>query len=99
MFEIKIGTQGEVVLSGRFDAAQEQKANEVFDALTEPKTVDFKDLAYISSLGLGVLLRTQKRLVASRGAGLTLVNLSAPVHDVFRYSGLTQVFDVRRAAE
>ena len=95
MFEIKEEEGGTLILSGRLDAAQETKARAVFDALTEPCVVDLKDLAYISSLGLGILLRTQKRLKAASGQGLTLIHVSPHIHDVFRYSGFDQVFDIR----
>ncbi len=96
MFEIKVADGGEVVLSGRLDAAQERKAEVVLDALQAPTVVDLGELDYISSLGLGLLLRTQKRLKASTGSGLTLVRMSPHIHDIFRYSGLTQVFDIRQ---
>ena len=95
MFEIRFGDRGEVRLSGRFDAAREAEASAFFDALAEPKIVDLKGLAYISSLGLGVLLRTQKRLMASAGGGLTLVNVSPHIHDILRFSGFSQIFDIR----
>ena len=95
MFEIKIADGGNVVLSGRLDAAQEKRASDVFDTLAGPQTVDLKALDYISSLGLGILLRTQKRLRAA-GGGLTLIHVRPHIHDIFRYSGLTQVFDVRK---
>ncbi len=95
MFEIKHGDGGVLILSGRLDAAQEAKARAVFDALTEPRVVDLRDLAYISSLGLGILLRTQMRLKAASGQGLTLIHVNPHIHDVFRYSGFDQIFDIR----
>lgn len=95
MFEIRFGSGGEVILSGRFDASQERKASAVFDALTEPKVVDLKELEYISSMGLGILLKTQKRLKASSGNGLKLVNVNQHINDIFRFSGFHQVFDIQ----
>lgn len=94
MFEIKFGETGEVVVAGRFDASQEERASQFFDALTGPQVVDMARLDYISSLGLGILLKTQKRLVGVGGRGLKLVNLNPHVLDVFRYSGLKQIFDI-----
>jgi anti-sigma B factor antagonist len=50
-------------------------------------------LEYISSAGLGVLLRTQKRLLQS-GGGLRLVNPSRHIRDIFRYSGFDRIFQI-----
>jgi len=94
MFEIKFGERGEVRLTGRFDAAREAEASAFFDAISEPKTVDLKGLTYVSSLGLGVLLRTQKRLMASAGRGLSLVNVSPHILDILRFSGFAQIFEI-----
>ena len=71
MFEIKEGPNRELILAGRFDASQAEKAKTVFLALSEGKTVDFAGLDYISSAGLGVLLAAQKRL-SERGQSLRL---------------------------
>jgi anti-anti-sigma factor len=51
-------------------------------------------LEYISSAGLGILLKTQKRLVAD-GGGLKIINVNNHIHDVFRYSGFHTIFDIR----
>jgi len=93
MFEIGFGSDGEIVCSGRLDAAQCGKAQEFMDAVAEAKTVDFSALEYISSAGLGVLLKTQKRLVES-GVGLKIINVNNHIHDVFRYSGFNSIFDI-----
>ena len=69
MFEIGFGNNGEIVCAGRLDAAQCEKAQEFMDTVEDGKTVDFSNLEYISSAGLGVLLKTQKRLVEA-GVGL-----------------------------
>jgi len=95
MFEITHGKDGELILSGRLDAAQEGKASAVFDALAGQHVVDLKHLVYISSLGLGILLRTQKRLKASGGGGLTLINVNPHILNIFRFAGFDQVLDIR----
>lgn len=96
MFEIGGGDGGVIVFVGRFDAAQCACAQAFIDAASDPRVFDFARLEYISSAGLGVLLRTQKRLMAS-GARLKLVNVNNHIHDVFRYSGFDQLFEVTRA--
>lgn|SRR5262245_29512199 len=95
MLKITFGSQGEIVLSGRFDASQEDRARVVFDAIQVGSIVDLKDLEYISSMGLGILIKTQKRLKARGAGGLTLVNANHHVNEVFRLAGLHMVFDIR----
>ena len=93
MFEIKFGDKGEVLLDGRFDASQTAGAKSVLAEITDSRVVDCSNLEYISSAGLGVLLMTQKRLKAA-GGELSLVNVNHHIRDVFRYSGLDQVFKI-----
>lgn len=93
MFQIDFGNEGTIVCSGRLDAAQCEKAQAFMDSVAEPHILDFALLEYISSAGLGVLLKTQKRLVAV-GGGLRIVNVNHHIHDVFRYSGFHTIFDI-----
>ena len=93
MFEIKEGPNRELILAGRFDASQAEKAKTIFLALSEGKTVDFAGLDYISSAGLGVLLAAQKRL-SERGQSLRLINVNSHIRDVFHYSGFDQIFEI-----
>ena len=93
MLDIRVGEKGEIVLSGRFDASQAVKAETFMAALTESRNVDVGDLQYVSSAGLGVLLATQKRLMAS-GHALKLVNVRGHVRDVFHYSGFERIFEI-----
>lgn len=93
MLEITIHSPGEIALTGRFDAAQIEKAKGAFAALKGATTVDFAQLEYISSAGLGVLLATQKRL-QDQGAALRLVNVSSHIKDIFHFSGFDQIFEI-----
>ena len=93
MLEIRVGEKGEIVLSGRFDASQAVKAETFMAAITESRLVDLGDLQYVSCAGLGVLLATQKRLMAS-GHALKLVNVRGHVRDVFHYSGFERIFEI-----
>jgi len=93
MFEAKVTDSGKIVLTGRFDASQVEEAKKVFDQVQQPCTVDFKDLEYISSAGLGVLLGVQKRLSES-GGGLKLINMNRHIRDVFRYAGFDTIFEI-----
>ncbi len=93
MFDIREGANKELILTGRFDASQAEKAKIVFLALSEGKTVDFSRLDYISSAGLGVLLAAQKRLT-QHGQSLKLINVNHHIRDVFRFSGFDQIFEI-----
>jgi anti-anti-sigma factor len=93
MFEIRFGEREQIVLQGRFDAAQTSRAREFFDQVVESRVVDCSRLEYISSAGLGVLLKVQKRLMATED-GLALVGLNNHIRDVFRYAGLDKVFKI-----
>jgi anti-sigma B factor antagonist len=94
MFEIEYGDSGAVLCRGRLDAAQCAKAEAFLDGIEGPSTLDFMHLEYISSAGLGILLKTQKRLAGS-GAGLRIINVNNHIHDVFRYSGFHAIFDIQ----
>ena len=98
MFEIRMNETGEVVMKGRLDAAQCDKAMQFLDAVPEPRVIDLAGLEYVSSAGLGVLLKTQKRVMAA-GRGLRLVNVNRHINDIFRYAGFDRIFEVVRAAE
>ncbi|TDI28427.1 MAG: anti-sigma factor antagonist [Acidobacteria bacterium] len=96
MFNIKEEEKGVVLMSGRLDAAQAERAQAFMDQVKDPHTVDFAELDYISSAGLAVLLRTQKQLM-TQGSGLRIVNISPQIMDIFRYSGFDQIFQVSPA--
>lgn len=97
MFDAIQGGERGVVFKGRLDAAQSPKAQAFLDALADPGPIDMSGLEYISSAGLGVLLRTHKRLMAS-GGKLQLVNVGNHIYDIFKYSGFDQLFEVQRAS-
>ena len=95
MFEAVRGDEGRVAFTGRLDAAQSPKAQAFLDALPDPGPIDLSGLEYISSAGLGVLLRTHKRLLGA-GGKLRLVNVGNHIFYIFRYSGFDQLFEVER---
>jgi anti-sigma B factor antagonist len=96
MLAIDFGANGEVVIAGRLDAAQCAAAQSFLDRVNGPVTMDCTRLEYISSAGLGVLLKTQKRLMASAGK-LRLAGVNRHLQDVFQYSGFDQIFEIEPA--
>ena len=93
MFTIRINDHGVVELEGRLDASQTEEAARVLETIATSMTVDFKNLEYISSAGLGVLFAHQKRL-KSAGQGLRLINLNPHIRDVFRYARFDMIFQI-----
>jgi anti-sigma B factor antagonist len=98
MFEIEMVDDGIVSLDGRLDAAQAVKAQSFLDQVEGQCVLDMSKLAYISSAGLGVLLKTHKRLM-STGNGVKLINVNNHIHDIFRYSGFDKLFEIIPASD
>lgn len=87
---------GNVAIAGRLDAAQAPIAQAQLDRLSGNLILDCRRLEYISSAGLGVLLKTQKRLLA-QSAKLRLTGVSPHIRDIFAYSGFDQIFEIEVA--
>ena len=98
MFEIELADDGSVTVEGRLDAAQAVKAQTFLDKVDGQCVLDLTKLQYISSAGLGVLLKTHKRLMGS-GSGIKLINVSHHIHDIFRYSGFDKLFEIVPAGD
>jgi anti-anti-sigma factor len=96
MFEIELADGGIVAVDGRLDAAQAVKAQTFLDGVEGQCVLDLAKLEYISSAGLGVLLKTHKRLMSS-GSGIKLINVNNHIHDIFRYSGFDKLFEIEPA--
>ena len=93
MFEISIN-DNKVHMQGRFNAAMVDKAMKVFDEVNETYIVDFEGLIYISSAGLSVLLKTQKRLMANNHE-LILKNMSKFNREIFKLAGFDTIFTIK----
>jgi anti-sigma B factor antagonist len=96
MVTIDFGGEGVVVIAGRLDAAQCPAAQSFLDKVQGTVTLDCTGLEYISSAGLGVLLKTQKRLLAAQGK-LRLTGINRHLGDIFLYSGFDQIFEIEPA--
>jgi len=96
MLAIESGTNGVVLIAGRLDASEAPRAQTFFDQIQGTVTLDCSRLEYISSAGLGVLLKTQKRLLGS-GGKLRLTGVNSHLSDILGYSGFDQIFEIERA--
>jgi len=98
--EIKVTQEGVwqlVNISGHLDTNTAPEAESLLDQLTDDGAqkiiVDFKDLEYISSAGLRILLVTAKKLKTSGGL-LRLCCLNETVAEVFDISGFNTIFSI-----
>jgi anti-anti-sigma factor len=94
MFDIERADDGRLVLSGRLDASQVDSVRSALAGVTGTCTLDFSNLEYISSLGLGALLEAQKRL-SRNGHGLVIENPNAHIRDLFELAGFNRIFEIR----
>ena len=60
MFEIYQDEAGVIHLKGMFVAGKSPKAEEILEGITESTVLDFQELKYISSSGLGLLIKVQR---------------------------------------
>jgi anti-sigma B factor antagonist len=96
MLTIDFGPNGVVVIAGRLDAAQSPAAQAFLDQVKGTVMLDCSRLEYISSAGLGVLLKTQKRLMGSAGK-LRLSGVNRHLQDILVYSGFDKIFEIEPA--
>jgi anti-sigma B factor antagonist len=86
-----------LVITGKLSAATADEFSAAVDlALGEAKNLvlDFKEINYLASAGLRVLVSAQKKLKASGGT-LCLLHVCKEVMEVFEITGLDDVFDIR----
>jgi anti-anti-sigma factor len=93
MFDIQLGENKEIRLIGKFDASQADKATSFFGQIQDTHTVNFEKLDYISSMGLSILLVTQKRLLDT-GHELVMIKMTGHIRDVFGYAGFDEIFKI-----
>ena len=93
MLTIEGGDGSPVVMAGRLDATQAVAAQSYLNRLAGVVTLDCARLEYLSSAGLGVLLKTHKRLLGA-GGKLRLTDVSRHLQDIFSYSGFDQILEI-----
>ncbi|GAB4269108.1 MAG: STAS domain-containing protein [Candidatus Rifleibacteriota bacterium] len=60
--------------------------------------MDFQEVNYLNSMGLGVVAATLKKVKKSKG-DLKLINLSPAVQELFELTRLTKVFEIYDSEE
>ena len=93
---IKNGSGLTLAPEGRLDTTTVKDLNAVIDKELEgieDLTFDLKDLDYISSAGLRVLLVAQKRMNAVKGH-MKVTNVNDIVNEVFEVTGFLDILDI-----
>ena len=98
MLNIKKNLEGEkltVALEGRLDTVTapelENELKESLDSVTE-LVLDLKDLEYISSAGLRVLLTAQKSM--NQKGTMKLINVNETVMEIFEVTGFVDILTI-----
>lgn len=88
-----------ITLKGRLDTMtapqlDDEAKNIDFDEV-ETVTLNLKDLEYISSSGLRVILALYKNL-KSKGGNLKIVNVSNTIMELFSMTGMADYLDIKQ---
>lgn len=71
----------------------------VIDGAGETNLIlDFRNVRFLSSAVLGLLIRVSKRIYES-GGQLRLCNIERKIHEIFKITRLTKIFDIHRSLE
>ena len=99
MLNINKNLDGEklmVALEGRLDTVTapefETELKDSLDAVTE-LIMDMKDLEYISSAGLRVLLACQKKMM--KQGKMTVCNPNDVITEIFEVTGFSEILDIK----
>ena len=93
---ISTGEKTNFALEGRLDTTTAPQLQSAlipeFDSMKEVE-LDFRDLAYVSSAGLRVLLMGEKTAKA-KGARFVLKNVSEEIMEVFEMTGFSEILTI-----
>jgi len=85
-------------ICGRIDAITSNQLSEEIDKALESKfetlILDFREVDYISSAGLRIIIVVQKKITAG-GLKLELTNMNETVKNVFDITGFSQILNIK----
>ena len=89
------GTKLEIAIEGRLDTmtapSLEEEVKNSIEGIKE-LVFDFKDLAYVSSAGLRVLLSAQKTM--NKQGTMTIKNANEEVMEIFEVTGFIDILNI-----
>ncbi|MDO5851275.1 MAG: STAS domain-containing protein [Methanobacteriaceae archaeon] len=86
-----------ILVTGRLDTNTSSKLqNDISDDLKKYNSIifDFKELNYISSAGLRLLISTQKKLNKSN-KNMVIINVNDILMEIFEISGFVKVLNIK----
>ena len=89
------GSELELAIEGRLDTTTAPELEkEIAESATDIKnlTLDLKNLVYISSAGLRVLLSTQKRM--NRQGSMVIRNVREEIMEIFEVTGFVDILTI-----
>lgn len=93
MLSIEFDAERRVVMKGRLDASQAAAAQAFLDQTSGVVTIDCAGVEHLASAGLGVLLKTHKRLMGG-GGKLRLKGPSKHLRDILGYAGFDHLLEI-----
>ena len=90
-----INSSALIKIDGRIDSVTSSELKTALDELPADLTdltLDFKNVPYISSAGLRVLLTNHKKMMAT--GTMKVINVSEDVMDVFEITGFKNVLNI-----
>lgn len=84
-----------ITLKGRLAPQLDDEAKSIDFDEVETVTLNLKDLEYISSSGLRVILALYKNL-KSKGGNLKIVNVSNTIMELFSMTGMADYLDIKQ---
>ena len=96
--EVKLETTGAealIILNGRLDTVTSPELDKLVEERLEgvsDLTLDLKGLDYISSSGLRVLLRAQKKMAAC--GNMKLTGVSPMIMEIFEITGFNEILTI-----
>lgn len=88
-----------ISLSGRLDTITSPQLEEEINSISLDKIViiilDVKELEYISSAGLRLVLKVYKKMTA-QGGQLKLINVNDMIMDIFDMTGMSDFLDIEK---
>lgn len=83
-----------VVIKGRLDTvtAPDLEKELILDSV-DSLVLDFKELEYISSAGLRVLLASQK--VMAKKSGMVIINANKEIKEIFELTGFDSILTIK----
>ncbi len=98
--DIEFSTEGATLIarpSGRIDGLNAEEFAIALKLALRPEhgamVLDFSDVTYISSVGLGVVY-SQAKMMRQKEAQFSVCSLPEEIHSVFRVSGASRIIDM-----